>query len=99
MRTKNQRISAFIACFAVIVTALFSALFIAKEAGHDCTGEDCPVCTYIHQAEQTLKRLGTGGTEKTAVSPYFYFVTAAVLVTVPFFPCVSLISRKVRLDN
>ena len=31
-----------------------------KEENHNCTGEDCPVCACIHQAEQNLKNLGTG---------------------------------------
>lgn len=34
--------------------------YIAKEENHNCTGEDCPVCACIHQAEQNLKNLGTG---------------------------------------
>ena len=46
--------------FAVIFVVLISSFFVAAETNHDCTGEDCPVCACIHQAEQNLKNLGTG---------------------------------------
>ena len=50
MDKKAQRILAGFTCAAFVIVAFFSLLFIAKEAHHDCTGADCPVCACIHQA-------------------------------------------------
>lgn len=63
MDKKAQRILAGFTCAAFVIVAFFSLLFIAKEAHHDCTGADCPVCACIHRAEQTLKQIGTGSSE------------------------------------
>ncbi len=38
---------------------LFSVLFIALEAGHDCCGEDCAVCAQIQVCENLLRNLLT----------------------------------------
>ena len=75
MDKKAQRILAGFTCAAFVIVAFFSLLFIAKEAHHDCTGEDCPVCACIHQAEQTLKQIGTGSSETAgAFAPHFAFL-------------------------
>lgn len=99
MHTRKQKRLAFIICMAFIATAFFSVLFIVKEADHDCTGENCPVCACIHQAEQTLKQLGTGDTGSTFIIARSSFVIAPLFLAVLLIPCVSLISQKVRLND
>ncbi len=77
MDKKAQRILAGFTCAAFVIVAFFSLIVIAKEAHHDCTGEDCPVCACIHQAEQTLKQIGTGSSETAgAFAPQFPLVVA-----------------------
>ena len=99
MDKKAQRILAGFTCAAFVIVAFFSLLFIAKEANHDCTGEDCPVCACIHQAEQTLKQIGTGSSETAgAFAPQFPLVVAFLCLPL-FVPVVSLISQKVRMNN
>ena len=36
---------------------LFSVLYIAFEADHNCCGEDCAVCAQIHACEDLLRNL------------------------------------------
>ena len=70
-----------------------------KEENHNCTGEDCPVCACIHQAEQTLRNLGTGNIGNAVVSTLP--VWNGILLPVCLF-CVyttSLVSQKVRLND
>ena len=99
MDKKAQRILAGFTCAAFVIVAFFSLLFIAKEAHHDCTGEDCPVCACIHRAEQTLKQIGTGSSETAgAFAPQFPLVVAFLCLPL-FAPVVSLISQKVRMNN
>ena len=80
MDKKAQRILAGFTCAAFVIVAFFSLLFIAKEAHHDCTGEDCPVCACIHQAEQTLKQIGSGSGVCASVS-------AGCGISLPSFVC------------
>ena len=44
---KALRILAIVFAVLFACTMLTSVLFIALEAGHDCTGDDCPVCVRI----------------------------------------------------
>lgn len=99
MHTKKKRTLAFIICMAFIVTALFSILFIVKEANHNCTGDKCPICSCIHQAEQTLKQLGTGATAKVLSVNGSFFIITPLFLFILFIPCISLISQKVRLND
>lgn len=58
MKNQKKRTFVSIICAVLLLTALCSSLFIMKEADHDCTGADCPICAAISEAENTLKKLG-----------------------------------------
>ncbi len=55
--TKQKRLAALLVAAAVLFIMLFSALYIAAEVHHDCTGEDCRVCTLICLCQNALKNL------------------------------------------
>ena len=99
MYTRKQRMCAFLICTIFIMATLFSTLFIVREADHDCTGKECPVCACIHQAEQTLKQLVTGKTEPAAWIPALMPFALAIPCVFLFIPCVTLQNWKVRLDD
>lgn len=99
MYTKKQRTLAFLTCATFIIVTFFSILFIVKAADHDCTGENCPICICIHQAEQTLKRIGTGTMEVTDFLPAIELFVLVLACTFLLVPCTSLVSQKVRLND
>lgn len=51
--------SAAVLALLVAFLMLFSVLFIALEADHDCCGEGCAVCTQIRACEDLLRNLMT----------------------------------------
>ena len=57
MMTKKKRIISVVVAVAVFFVMLYSALYIAAEANHDCVGENCPICYQISVCENTLKNL------------------------------------------
>ncbi|WP_099468713.1 hypothetical protein [Konateibacter massiliensis] len=99
MHTKKQSSLAFLICAAFIIVTLFSTFFIVKEANHNCSGEDCPICACVHQTEQTLKQLGTGTIETAALIPGILSFIPVLFCMFLFIPCTSLVSQKVRLDD
>lgn len=99
MHTKKQKTLASLICAVFIVVMLFSIFFIVKEADHDCTGESCPICACIHQAEETLQRLGTSTVGAEAFLPAMEMSALALACGFLFVPCTSLISQKVRLND
>ncbi len=59
MEKRNRKLSVLLA-LAVCVVMLFSAVYIAEEAGHNCIGENCPICCQISICSHALKLLGYG---------------------------------------
>lgn len=100
MYTKKQRSIAFIACAAFFLVMLCSILFLVKEANHDCTGADCPICAQIAEAENTLKKLGNGDpfVSIASVTAAVYFLLAFIggIIAVHY---TTPVTQKVRMNN
>ena len=96
---KSKRIAAGIMVFLVFFIMLFSASFIAIEADHDCTGEDCPICACIAQCENTLHKIGDGAAVQAAVIVPVFFMLILAFLFADNFTQETPVSRKVRLNN
>ena len=99
MNAKSKRITAGLLGFLILAAALFSAVFIAVEADHDCTSENCPVCACIRLCMDFLSRLlpkafGVAHTVLPAVC-----VLLAALVFYALVKVETPVSRKVRLNH
>lgn len=68
---QKHRLLAAALALAVVVIMLFSVLFVAAEAEHECAGEDCAICLQLAVCENALKL------------SVFTAVLAALAVTVP----------------
>ncbi len=98
-KAKALRIAAGIMGMMLLVIVLFSTFFIAAEADHDCTGEDCPICACMHQCENALRGIGDGtAAQPSAVIPVLFLLFSAALFVAEL-PQETLVSRKVRLNN
>ena len=96
---KANRIAAGIMSIMLLVIVLFSSFYIAAEADHDCTGEDCPICACIQQCDNTLRRIGNGSAaQSSAVVPVLFILFVSALFVAEFSQ-ETLVSRKVRLNN
>ena len=99
MNTKRKRTFS-VAVSIVFLFVIFASLFyIVKEENHNCTGEDCPICANIHQAEQTLKKLGTDTITHVSVNPMLLVLVMMMAGQALFVSGTSPVSQKVRLNN
>lgn len=99
MNTRKHKIVSFMMCIIFILVILFSLFYIVKEENHFCTGEDCPVCACLHQAEQTLKNWSTAIADFMYMSPQMIL---AILLPIILPICIfveTLVSQKVRLND
>mgnify|MGYP006918868324 FL=1 len=99
MNNRKMRLISGIVCTMLIVVMFVSLFYIVKEENHQCTGEDCPVCACIHQAEQILRNLGTGLVVAVCVS---FTVTGGMPVVSGYCStvrCSSLVAQKVRMND
>ncbi|MCR4667888.1 MAG: hypothetical protein K5774_00760 [Clostridia bacterium] len=94
-----KRTTAAVIGLALLVAMLFSAFYIAEEADHDCTGEDCPVCACIQICENTLHRLGDGSTFLLRILAAVFFVVLVAAVIPAAVSRGTLITRKVRMND
>ncbi len=97
--TKKNRAMALLLAVAFVFVMLFSFLFLADNADHHCTQDDCAICQHLEACEQNLQGVAlvavamalsaflSRGEEKADV----FFVHPG------FFH--SLVSLKVKLSN
>lgn len=99
---KNEAISKFL-CMAMIIVIIFVSLaslfYIFSETEHECSGENCPVCACIHQAQQALRNLSSGAAAGQLMTAVFISLFAAFAVHFFVISCDSPVKRRVRLNN
>ena len=99
MNTKTKKIFSVAVCILMLFVTFASLFYIVKEENHHCTGEDCPICANIHQAEQTLRNIGNGTIMIAAINPmpilFVLLITGQFLLVSD----TSLVSQKVRLND
>ena len=99
MNTKKKRVFSMAVCILFLFVTFAFLFYIVKEENHHCTGEDCPICANIHQAEQTLRNLGTGMVIHAIVNPMPLMFILAIAGQAFVVSNTSLVSLKVRLNN
>ena len=103
MMDRRRHVIAAIICAALLMTIFVSSAYIVHEAAHhhDCTGENCPICQFIAQIEQT--RRGFGMALLALLLLCFMLAvdhgwrTGALAAQVPVL-C-TLVGRKIRLND
>lgn len=96
----QKRIGAGLLCVILILALLVSSAFIVYETGHNCTGEDCPICQAMALTGQLLRLIGAV-ILLLAFLPGIRCVKHAWDDTLGFSVPASetLVSWKIRLDN
>ena len=81
------------------VVMLSSAIYIAVEANHDCSGEDCAICRQISICENLLKTLGLAGAAAAITAAFTYTMCRAILPCAEMNGTLTLVALKVKLSN
>ena len=99
MMTKKKRIISLVVAVAVIFVMLYSALYIAAEANHDCVGENCPICYQISVCENTLKNLSLAVCAVAFAAAFTYTLCRSISACSDFATSCTLVSLKVKLTD
>ena len=81
------------------VVMLSSAVYLAVEANHDCSGEDCAICRQISACENLLKTLGLAGAATAVTAAFTYALCRAILPRAEMNGTLTLVALKVKLSN
>jgi len=96
---KKTKITACIIGALVLFIVLFSSFYIAVEADHDCSGDNCSICACIEQCETALRNLaGYGAAVLITVSAVLFLIRTIVSLRV-FLLKKTPVSMRVRLNN
>ena len=97
--TKKKRIISLVVAVAVFFVMLYSALYIAAEANHDCVGENCPICYQISVCENTLKNLSLAVCAVAFAAAFTYTLCRSITACADVIPSYTLVSLKVKLTD
>ena len=97
--TKKFRFMTRLLAVVLAVVMLSSAVYIAVEADHDCTGDDCAICHQIGACENLLKSLGLAGAAAVITAAFTYTMCKAILPCTETIDTLTLVSLKVKLSN
>ena len=97
--TKKFRFMVRLLAVVLAVAMLSSAVYIAVEANHDCSGDDCAICHQIGVCENLLKSLGLAGAAAAISAAFTYTVCRAILPRAEMNGTLTLVALKVKLSN
>ncbi|WP_277119342.1 hypothetical protein [Anaerotignum faecicola] len=97
--TKKFRLITGLLAAVLAVVMLSSAIYLAVEANHDCSGEDCAICHQIGVCENLLKSLGLAGAAAAISAAFTYTVCRAILPCAEMNGTLTLVALKVKLSN
>ncbi len=95
----NRNITAAALIGLMLSIGIYSSVYVAEHAEHDCTGESCPVCACLQLAVTSVMRLGGGLSNTTTETLVSSAVVVQVVLIVSASCCLSLIAWKIRLDS
>lgn len=81
------------------VVMLFSAVYIAVEANHDCSGEDCAICHQLQACENLLKSIGLAGAAAVFAVAVRYALCRIIPSCAELVRTFTLVSLKVKLSD
>ena len=83
-KKQTQRRTSVVLCALLLMVMVFSNLFIIFEHDHECSGDDCPICILLQQAEKNVTCLGEA--EHGGI-PYLFLTPASNVQTciLPFY--------------
>ncbi len=97
--TKKKRVISLIVAVAVFFVMLYSALYIAAEANHDCVGENCPICYQISVCQNALKNLSLAVSAAAFAAAFTYTLCRSISVCTDYAQSFTLVSLKVKLSD
>ena len=97
--TKKFRFMVRLLAVVLAVVMLSSAIYIAVEANHDCSGDDCAICRQISICENLLKSLGLAGAAAAITAAFTYTMCRAILPRAEMNGTLTLVALKVKLSN
>lgn len=97
--TKKSRLITGLLAAVLAAVMLSSAVYIAVEANHNCSGEDCVICHQLQARENLLKSIGLAGGAGVFAAAVRYALCSVVPSCAELVRTFTLVSLKVKLSD
>lgn len=97
--TNNTKAVAVLLAAALLFVVLASMLLMAREAGHDCTGDGCVICSCLQQCSHARHLLGNGTEPAVFVLVLWAMVLVLLAGSCSATMALNPVSSKVRQNN
>ena len=97
--TKKFRFMVRLLAVVLAVVMLSSAIYLAVEADHDCSGEDCAICHQLQVCENLLKSIGFAGAAAVFAAAVRYTPYSVIPSCAELVRTFTLVSLKVKLSD
>ena len=97
--TKKSRLITGLLAAVLAAVMLSSAIYIAVEANHDCSGESCAICRQISICENLLKSIGLSGAAAVFAAAVRYTSRRVIPSCAELVRTFTLVSLKVKLSD
>ena len=97
--TKKFRLITRLLAAVLAAVMLSSAVYIAVEANHDCSGEDCAICHQLQACENLLKSIGLAGAAAVFTAAVRYAPCSVISSCAELVRTFTLVSLKVKLSD
>ena len=97
--TKKSRLITGLLAAVLAAVMLSSAVYIAVEANHNCSGEDCTICHQLQVCENLLKSIGLAGAAAVFVAAVRYAPCRVIPSCAEVVRTFTLVSLKVKLSD
>lgn len=96
---KSKKCLAIVIAVTMLFTMLFSGAYIAAEANHHCSGEDCPICEEVALCQNTWKQFSATVAETAAVFVFLFALLLSAIQISKKWESITLITLKVKLSD
>lgn len=97
--TKTFRLITGLLAAVLAAVMLSSAVYIAVEANHNCSGEDCAICHQLQACENLLKSIGLAGAAAVFAAAVRYAPCRVISSCAEVVRTFTLVSLKVKLSD
>lgn len=96
---KLNQITAWVAILATVIVMLISSIYLIEHANHQCSGNECPICSVMNQCSNNLKLVGAAIIIAAASLLHFTFLLKKSSPDTMIACSNSLVFQKVRMNN
>ena len=97
--TKKSRLITGLLAAVLAAVMLSSAVYIAVEANHTCSGEDCAICHQLQVCENLLKSIGLVDAAAVFAATVRYALCRVIPSYAEVVRTFTLVSLKVKLSD